>query len=104
MRPQHRTPFDSRQRENEFAAKTFDTYEGGETVTCVRVFARPVKLWVNSARDGALVMVTITPRRDGGYDLELAADRSKVLDLQGLPFDNVQFGVTRVTDGGSLPL
>lgn len=104
MRPQRLLNHVPRRRENDCAAKTFETYEAGSTVTGVRVLTRPVKLWLTSARDGALAMLTVTPRVDGGYDLELASDQSKAFELQGLPFDTVTFNVTAAEKGGASPL
>lgn len=91
MRPQREFARHYQPHDNDCRAKVFETFEGGSMVTAVKVFRRPVKLWLTSADGGALATLTVTPREGGGVDLALDADRTKSFTLQGLEFERVDF-------------
>lgn len=99
MRPRRHFGAHSRRRDDsDLSATTFETFEGGVTVTGVKVFSHPIRLWIMSVDEGALATVTITPRRHGGFDVKLEADRTKSFDVQGLAFESAEIGVSARLD------
>jgi hypothetical protein len=79
--------------DNDHRARVFDTFEGGEMVTGVKLTRRwPATLWVVGP-DGGLCTLKFAPRSGGGYDVRLTAAPSAIFDMQGLHFDVVPFSV-----------
>ena len=93
MRPARQLPGTRPRYENDLRAKVFDTFTGGFMVTGVKVYRRPVKLWLASADGGALATLTLTPLADGSYRFELLADDGKTFDMQGLGFETAGFTI-----------